>query len=235
LPFHKLFDYQTTSGVVKHYYGFEYALGGIVVIKGSDFERINGYPNFWGWGNEDKVLQSRCEALGLVIDRSQFYPIGSSQILQLFDGVSRLVAPRDYHAGNNDNGVDGLGTLTRLTFSIDDESLNPNDNKHKVTNDRIKVINILSFLTASAFDENSYYEYDLRDSASKIIRPDTSRTAKRVITTDDWKHIPSTGNTALARPPPNVHVFSPEYAYYVGAKPRATPSANIRLGGIRRR
>ena len=60
LPFHKLFDYQTELGTVKHYYGFETALGGIVVIKGADFEKVNGYPNYWGWGLEDASLQHRC-------------------------------------------------------------------------------------------------------------------------------------------------------------------------------
>ena len=30
----------------------------------------------------------------------------------------------------------------------------------------------------------------------------------------------------------NVNIFSPEYAKIVGVKPRATPSANIRLGGV---
>ena len=65
LPFHKLFDYETTPGMVKHHYGFETALGGIVVIKGSDFDLINGYPNYWGWGMEDACLQKRCFAFGL--------------------------------------------------------------------------------------------------------------------------------------------------------------------------
>ena len=60
LPFNKLFDYKTESGIVKHYYGFESALGGIVVMKGSDFEKVNGYPNYWGWGMEDACLQKRC-------------------------------------------------------------------------------------------------------------------------------------------------------------------------------
>ena len=31
-------------------------------------------------------------------------------------------------------------------------------------------------------------------------------------------------------PPP--HKYSPAYAHYIGVKPRATTSANIRLGGV---
>ena len=59
VPFNRIFDYQTDHGTVKHYYGFETSLGGIVVMKGADFERVNGYPNFWSWGREDACLQKR--------------------------------------------------------------------------------------------------------------------------------------------------------------------------------
>ena len=187
LPFHKIFDYQTTPGTVNHYYGFDYALGGIVVIKGGDFERINGYPNFWGWGNEDNVLQKRCLANGLSIDRSSFYAIGSPEILQLFDGVSRLVSPREYHIGKNDSGIDGISSIRRLTFSIDNDSMNPKDNVYKVENPRINVINILSFLTIIGYETNEYFEYDLRKPSSEIISPMIDRTDKIVVTTDDWK------------------------------------------------
>jgi len=259
LPFHKIFDYQTTPGVIKHYYGFEYALGGIVVIKGEDFEKINGYPNFWGWGNEDKVLQTRSERHGLIIDRSKFYKIGNPEILQLFDGVSRLISPRDYHLGQNDSGADGLSSITRLTISIDSDSLNPNDNKYILDNDRILIINILSFLTAFGYEQNEYYEYDLRDPTSKIIRPEGNRTNKKVVTTEDWKNISFKPTLEQERqmierkvgqniqrqqkfqqrntrpqPPPNMNIFSAEYAHYIGVKPRATTSAHIRLGGVRR-
>jgi len=70
IPFNRIFDYETTSGIVKHYYGFDHSLGGIVVMKGQDFELVNGYPNFWSWGFEDACLQKRCLNANLVIDRS---------------------------------------------------------------------------------------------------------------------------------------------------------------------
>jgi len=213
-----------------------------VVIKGADFERINGFPNFWGWGNEDSVFQERCLRSECKIDRSQFYPIGSPEILQLFDGVKRLVSPREYTLGQQDSGVDGLTTLHRVTYSVDNESLNPLDNLYTVQNQRIQVINILSFLSLVNFEKNDYYQYDLRQSTRAIVNPAKEQlTRQRVVTTEDWKIAPP--QPPQRRPQQQQHQqtfaglnkYSPEYARYVGAKPRATSSANIRLGGVRRR
>jgi hypothetical protein len=191
IPFNKLFDYETSFGKVKHYYGYEYALGGIVVIKGRDFEKINGYPCYWGWGMEDNVLQKRCNRFNIEIDRMQFYKIGSPEILQLFDGISRIISKKDPWRMDKDNGVDGLTSITKLLFSIDNESKNPVDNYYNVNNNKINYINISTFLTHVRFEGDSYYQYDLREPSRKITNPDKLReTTQTVISTDNWSQIP---------------------------------------------
>jgi hypothetical protein len=191
IPFNKIFDYQTTTGVVKHYYGFKYALGGIVVMKGSDFEKINGFPCYWGWGMEDNVLQKRCDKFELKIDRSVFYNLGSPEILQLFDGISRIICKKDPWRMEHDNGFDGLSTIHKLQFTIDSQSANKNDNIFSVHNERMYYINISTFLTYTRFENDQYYNYDLREPKRKIIHPDKLRETKQnVVTTDNWSNIP---------------------------------------------
>ena len=306
IPFNKIFEYQTTPGVVKHYYGFKYALGGIVVMKGADFEKINGFPCFWGWGMEDNALQKRCDGYGLTVDRSVFYEIGSPEILQLFDGISRIISKKDPWRGENDDGVDGIRTIHQLKYSIDEKSENPGDNIFTVHNARIFFINISTFLTRIPFGSEEYYNYDLREPKRKIINPDRIReTHKTVVSTNDWSNIPYYPTnrekrenvakylTSMGKQVPDTlikqieedkkkeisedvfnnfkddnserkypvqhqiqgffqqniqqtqaniimnpirqqipHKFSPQYASFIGAKPRAQTSAKIGLGGV---
>jgi hypothetical protein len=160
-------------------------------MKGGDFEKTNGFPGFWGWGMEDNVLQKRCEAVGLKIDRSVFYNIGSPEILQLFDGISRIISKKDPWRGEHDNGIDGLRTITQLKYSMDEKSENPNDNIFTVNNPRIMIVNISTFLTHIPFGAEEYYNYDLREPKRKIIHPDKIReTKKTVVNTSDWSNIP---------------------------------------------
>jgi len=310
IPFHKIFDYETTVGTVKHYYGFKYALGGIVVMKGGDFEKINGFPCYWGWGMEDNALQKRCDRNKLIIDRSNFYEIGKPQILQLFDGISRIISKKDPWRSENDNGIDGLQTISRLNYKIDNISDNPNDNIYNIDDPRFFYINIKTFLTYLPYEGDEYFNYDLREPKRKIIRPDKIKQTRQVVaTTDDWSNIPyypttkerreqtamylvKTGkqvpisllkqiqkdkeqdiendvfnivtnstNDSISNIPPqpqlqkqkahfininnknnnnnnnnNIrsnppHIYSPEYANYVGARQRAASSVRIKLGG----
>lgn len=192
IPFSNILDYKTTNGIVKHFYGFNYALGGIVSFTGHDFELTNGYPNYWGWGMEDNVLQKRCEQIGLQIDRTQFYKIGSPEILHLFDGVSRIINRKDPWRATHDNGIDGIKTIHKLKYSIDSESRNPNDNiyiPHLITN-KVFIINIDTFLTAVRFESDNYQNYDIREPPRKIVNPNFIKTNSTKVITDDWTHIP---------------------------------------------
>ena len=162
-------------------------------MKGFDFELINGYPNYWGWGMEDACLQKRCLNHGLTINRTYFYKIGSPEILQLFDGVSRIVSRRDPERMKNDNGMDGLHTIQNLMYSIDTESLNPNDNIFVVSNSKIMVVNVTNFTTLVSFDEDEFHKYDLREPVRNVMFPNqnTEYVDGAVVTTDDWKDIPN--------------------------------------------
>ena len=170
LPFTNLFSYDTSHGTVAHYYGFTYALGGIVVIKGGDFEKINGYPCYWGWGNEDNCLQTRCIRYGINIDRTHFYRIGNPNMLQLFDGISRLINKTDAWRSVNDNGNDGISSITGLEYTIDTTSDNVNDNIYVVHSNRIGYVNIQRF-TPFLSSTETFHKYDLREPPIRIIQP----------------------------------------------------------------
>ena len=192
VPFKSMFDYETTHGVVKHYYGFTYTLGGIVVIKASDFERVNGFPNFWGYGMEDNCLQTRCQKYNLSIDRSVFFPVGSPEILQLFDGITRIVNTRDPLRMKYDDGIDGIKTIHKLFYTIDLESKNVHDNVDTVNTLPMFYINIYCFYSRVLFESENYYNYDLRDPPRKISYPDRCNLTTHIVSNpeEEWKHIP---------------------------------------------
>ena len=122
MPFQKnVLNYQTTPGIIKHFYGYKFALGGIVSITGQDFERMNGFPNFWAWGFEDNELQNRATRLRVTIDRSTFYPIADRNIIQFNDGLVRNVNRTEFDRFKN-NSPEGWSSISNLTYSIDESN-----------------------------------------------------------------------------------------------------------------
>jgi len=148
MPYTKgLLQYDTVHGNVKHFYGFNYALGGIVSITGNDYEKTNGFPNLWAWGYEDNTFQKRVLSSGLHIDRSKFYSIYDENILQLYHGTSRIVNRSEYDKVTQKNTTDGLSSISNIEYQIDDYA---------------HLINITNFVVPPINNKSKNIVYDLR-------------------------------------------------------------------------
>lgn len=123
VPYKKgLLNYDTTSGTIKHFYGYQWALGGILSITGHDFEMLNGFPNYWGWGFEDNELHRRALRHKLTINRDQFYTIKSNLILHFYDEFIKKISRTQLEQEVSKNVTDGLDTLEEINQYWNDEA-----------------------------------------------------------------------------------------------------------------
>lgn len=153
-------DYTTIKGIVKHFYGYTFALGGIVSIVAGDFELINGYPNYYAWGYDDNMLLQRVLRAKIKVDRSVFYDIKDQRITQILASPLRTINKGEFLRYVT-NVNEGLNTMTNLLYTIDE------------TNGMVNV---------SRFDTNFFYNKDLDsiyDSSSKNPPFTIGRSAKK--------------------------------------------------------
>jgi hypothetical protein len=148
MPYTKNFiNYYTTTGTVKHFYGFRYALGGIASITAGDFEKTGGFPNFWSWGYEDNLLNTRALSAKLTIDRGQFYDIMDKNIFQMKDGLARLVNRGEFDRYLS-NTTEGYHTIQGLEYIIDEVN---------------GFVNVNNFNTGVIMNEEQNKIHDLRN------------------------------------------------------------------------
>ena len=147
MPYTKnFFDYHTSPGTVKHFYGFTFTLGGIVSINADDFERINGFPNFWAWGYEDNMLQNRIIQSGIKIDRGVFYPILDKNVLHFSEGITRNVNRTEYDIYEN-NTKECLDSIFNLQYNYNADT---------------GFVDVTQFSTSREEDIKTTQQYDLR-------------------------------------------------------------------------
>lgn len=140
-------NYETTHGTVKHFYGFTYTLGGIFSITGADFEKLNGYPNFWAWGYEDNTLNNRCVASGIRIDRTDFVNVLKPDANSLNKIVNHKDSPfRDMNYGEFRRYVqktkEGLSDIHNLSYETETYETGVN------------MVNVKTFDVATVPDKN---------------------------------------------------------------------------------
>lgn len=140
-----LINYETIPGIVKHFYGFPYALGGIFSITGADFENINGFPCYWSWGYEDNVINERVKNAGLTIDRAVFYKVGNQAILQTVDSFVKNVNKKHRDAMRNDNLLDGINTINNINYNCEDDFINIKtfEPRNRIENEQLSPYNML--------------------------------------------------------------------------------------------
>jgi len=152
VPYDKnVIQYDTRAGIVKHFYGVQFALGGIFSIKGADFEKTNGFPNFWAWGGEDNYMQHRVLQSGLKIDRRNFFPLQSPQILQMVEGIMRTISRSEAEMVFYKTTNDGLNTIRNLKYEFNNQD-----------GDK-QFIDVTSFDTAYSHTSNTYEEQNIHD------------------------------------------------------------------------
>lgn len=117
-----LLNYSVKHNEIKHYYGFNFALGGIFSIKGGDFEKIDGFPNLWSWGYEDNVMLERAIKNKITINRDQFYPIFNKNILHIVDEYSKNISLKNKEMYEGNKMVDGLSTLKKVNYRFNMET-----------------------------------------------------------------------------------------------------------------
>jgi len=157
MPYTKNFlNYETTRGVVKHFYGYTFALGGIVSIKAGDFEHINGFPNFWAWGYEDNMLNNRVLRYGLRVDRSQFYPITDKNMLQFHDGLIRNVNRTEFDRYTSKT-PEGWANIRGLKYNITDIQ-----GVDKSFVEQSSMVNVTAFQTGTEEKPEQTIKHDLR-------------------------------------------------------------------------
>ena len=166
MPYVKNFlNYETEFGNVKHFYGFNFTLGGIVSIKAGDFEKTNGFLNLWAWGYEDNAFQKKVKSNNLNIDRSVFYPIYDKNILNISDKPTRTVNEIEYKKYNQ-NINDGFDKLKNIKYDFDRET---------------HFVNVTAFDTFHSYNDKYNKEHNFAKNGNIPFKSSRNKSTMRMI------------------------------------------------------
>ena len=167
LIFPELYSFTTSKNIIKHYYGSTNSLGGIFVIKLSDFLYLKGFCNNWGWGYEDNVLYNKALEHHLMIDRTEFIDMANINIADKYIKRSdKYTTTRDLCLSDIqrffNNTYDNCLDIKAIQYNIvnnQDTNQDTNQDMNQDT-DNIYIINVTNFLTRYNPDKK-FLRYDL--------------------------------------------------------------------------
>jgi hypothetical protein len=133
-----------------------------VSITGHDYERIGGFPNYWGWGYEDNELQKRVEKAKIRIDRSVFYhTLDTNNIMQLSHGLLRVMNKDDFEKFST-GATESLYTIMKLDYHIA-----PNVGISNSVD--VEFVNVTVFQTGYEESKSERFVYDLKNGNRPIV------------------------------------------------------------------
>lgn len=111
-------SFECNKGSLKHFFGFDYALGGLISVKARDFELMNGFPNYWGYGFEDSHLVKRCRTHRISIDRRCFYDIKKQQkeFIRFPNDKTRQISKNPVYIEKNTKPYHGITEIKNIIF-----------------------------------------------------------------------------------------------------------------------
>ena len=162
-----LLNYNTNRGIIKHFYGYTFALGGIVSITGYDFENIGGYPNYWGWGLEDNDLQHRAIKYRVRIDRTNFYDINDPNIINIKDNKKKICSRQQVWRAGPKN-IEGFEHILNLYYDVDEDFINVSFFKTPVNEDLDEYVEQEAFIKTKT--DTKYKPRDAINSEQDLVR-----------------------------------------------------------------
>ena len=77
-------DYNTQSETIRHPVGeYNHNLGTVCCFWKKEFELVNGFPNYYGWGIEDITIKYRAENLNIKIDETNSAGLNSDRCINV--------------------------------------------------------------------------------------------------------------------------------------------------------
>lgn len=68
--------YDTKKGEIRHPVGVKCEnIGTVCCFWKNEFEKVNGFPNYWGWGIEDVTIMYRAKKYNIHIDETNFVEV----------------------------------------------------------------------------------------------------------------------------------------------------------------
>jgi hypothetical protein len=142
-----IIKYETLKGEVRHPYGvlrpqLGGTLGGICIIYGEDYEKLNGMPNYYGWGGEDVAMSRRCYANNIRINETKFINRRSTPLIidpesHLTDSKRKVIAATDkinLRKALRENSKNPINGISSINYTIINKEKNKKLNNYFIIN-----------------------------------------------------------------------------------------------------